>query len=94
MHRSATDHTAAVAESISDDKELTKSYLRSAGVPVAAGRRAKSAADAWHAAQEIGTPVVVKPTDCNYGSGVVVGISKQRANRSRLRRGASPTARA
>jgi cyanophycin synthetase len=77
VHRSATDRTGAVAESVSDDKELTKAYLRSAGVPVAEGRLVTSAADAWQAAQEIGTPVVVKPTDCNYGSGVVVGISKR-----------------
>lgn len=55
------DRTGAVAEAISDDKNLTKEYLRSAGVPVAKGRLVTSAADAWLAAQEIGTPVVVKP---------------------------------
>ncbi|HEV3138478.1 MAG TPA: hypothetical protein VGZ26_11255, partial [Pirellulales bacterium] len=74
---SATDHTGAVAEFISDDKDLTKAYLRSAGVPVAPGRLVASAEDAWLAAQEVGTPVVVKPKDCNYGSGVVIGISKR-----------------
>jgi cyanophycin synthetase len=77
IHRSATDHTGAIPEAISDDKELTKAYLRSVGVPVARGRLAASAADAWQAAQEIGTPVVVKPKDGNYGSGVVVGISRR-----------------
>jgi len=77
MHRSATDRTGAVAEAISDDKSLTKEYLRSAGVPVAAGRLVTSAADAWQAAQEIGTPVVVKPKDANFGSGVVIGISQR-----------------
>jgi cyanophycin synthetase len=66
-----------VAESISDDKHLTKQYLRAAGVPVAHGRLVTSAADAWRAAQEIGTPVVVKPRDCNFGNGVVIGISKR-----------------
>jgi cyanophycin synthetase len=77
IHRSATDHTGAVAEAISDDKDLTKAYLRSAGVPVAPGRLVTSAEDAWQAAQEVGTPVVVKPKDCNYGSGVVIGISQR-----------------
>ncbi len=77
IHRSATDRTAAIAESISDDKELTKAYLRSAGVPVARGRLVTSPDDAWLAAEEIGTPVVVKPRDCNYGSGVVIGISRR-----------------
>lgn len=76
-HRSATAYTSAVCESISDDKELTKSYLRSAGVPIAQGRIVTSAADAWQASQEIGTPVVVKPRDCNYGTGVVAGISNR-----------------
>jgi cyanophycin synthetase len=75
VHRSATDHTIAVAESVSDDKDVTKTYLRAAGVPVAQGRLASSAADAWQAAQEIGAPVVIKPKDANYGNGVVIGIS-------------------
>ena len=77
IHRSATDHTGAVAEAISDDKELTKAYLRSAGVPVAGGRLATSAADAWCAAQEIAAPVVIKPKDGNYGNGVVIGLTKR-----------------
>ena len=77
IHRSATDRTGAVAESISDDKEVTKAYLRSAGVPVPRGRMATSPADAWQAAQEIGGSVVVKPNISNYGTGVVVGISKR-----------------
>ncbi len=47
IHRSATDRTGAVAEAISDDKELTKAYLRSAGVPVAKGRLASGPEDAW-----------------------------------------------
>ncbi|MHC5540624.1 cyanophycin synthetase, partial [Singulisphaera rosea] len=33
-----TDRTSSVAESISDDKDLTKSMLRSVGVPVPEGR--------------------------------------------------------
>ncbi|HEY2892952.1 MAG TPA: hypothetical protein VGJ16_02020 [Pirellulales bacterium] len=75
VHRAATDHTIAVAESVSDDKEVTKNYLRAAGVPVPQGRLASSAADAWQAAQEIGAPVVIKPKDTNFGNGVVIGIS-------------------
>jgi cyanophycin synthetase len=77
IHRSATDRTCAVAESVSDDKELTKAYLRSVGVPIAAGRLVTSPDDAWAAAQEVGTPVVIKPKDGNYGSGVVVGVTKR-----------------
>lgn len=60
-----TDLTSAVAESIAQDKELTKTLLHAAGVPVPAGRPALSAEDAWAAACEIGCLVVVKPQDGN-----------------------------
>ena len=65
-----TDTTSAVAESISRDKDLTKRLLESCGVPVPSGRIVENAADAWDAAEDIGTPVVVKPLDGNHGRGV------------------------
>jgi cyanophycin synthetase len=65
-----TDATSAVAEGISADKDLTKRLLESCGVPVPAGRIVNNAADAWDAAEDIGTPVVVKPLDGNHGRGV------------------------
>ncbi len=55
-----TDRTSAVAESIAQDKELTKSLLDAVGIPVPKGMPASSAEAAWAAAQEIGLPVVVK----------------------------------
>ncbi len=70
-----TDRTSAIAESIVQDKELTKQLLASIGVPVPKGRPANSAEDAWEAAQEIGVPVVVKPQDGNQGRGVAVNLS-------------------
>jgi cyanophycin synthetase len=70
-----TDSTGAIAESIAQDKELTKMFLRSVGVPVPEGRPVESAEDAWEAAQEIGTPVVVKPRDGNQGRGVATDLS-------------------
>ncbi len=72
-----TDNTSAIAETISRDKELTKSLLESCGVPVPHGREVSSAADAWEAAQEIGLPVVVKPTDGNHQRGVFTNLSTQ-----------------
>jgi len=69
------DWTSAIAESIAQDKDLTKRLLRAAGVPVPDGRPALSAEDAWTAAQEIGVPVVVKPLDGNQGKGVAVNLS-------------------
>jgi cyanophycin synthetase len=66
--------TSFVAESIAQDKELTKTLLDAAGVPIAAGRRVASAEDAWNATCEIGAPVVVKPLDGNQGRGVGVNL--------------------
>lgn len=65
-----TDQTSAIAESIASDKDLTKSLLQSCGVPVPEGRVAESPEDAWDAAEDIGVPVVVKPSDGNHGRGV------------------------
>jgi cyanophycin synthetase len=70
-----TDRTSAIAESIAQDKELTKSLLRSIGVPVPEGRPVTDADDAWAAAQEIGAPVVVKPQYGNQGRGVATNLS-------------------
>lgn len=69
-----TDLSSAIAESIAQDKELTKKLLHAAGVPVPTGRPVKDAEDAWAAAQEIGGPVVVKPQDGNQGKGITVNI--------------------
>ena len=65
-----TDLTSAIGESIAHDKDLTKSLLASCGVPVPEGEIVASAEAAWEAAQEIGLPVVVKPSDGNHGRGV------------------------
>jgi cyanophycin synthetase len=70
-----TDRTSAVAESIAQDKELSKVLLHAAGVPVPTGRPVLSAEDAWAAACEIDGPVVVKPQDGNQGKGVAVNLS-------------------
>lgn len=69
-----TDRTSAIAESISRDKDLTKSLLSSCGVPVPEGREVESPEDAWDAAEDIGLPVVVKPTDGNHGRGVFTNL--------------------
>lgn len=69
-----TDRCSAIAESVAQDKELTKKLLAAAGVPVPLGRPVVDAEDAWRAACEIGGPVVVKPRDGNQGKGVAVAI--------------------
>jgi len=69
------DSTSAVAESIAQDKDLTKKLLRAAGVPVPLGRPVTDVEDAWAAARQVGLPVVCKPQDGNQGKGVTVNIS-------------------
>lgn len=69
-----TDQTSAISESISSDKDLTKSLLQACGVPVPEGRLVDNPEDAWDAAEEIGVPVVVKPRDGNHGRGVTTEL--------------------
>jgi cyanophycin synthetase len=72
-----TDRTGAIAETISRDKNLTKSLLQACGVPVPVGQAVDSAAEAWDVAQELGLPIVVKPSDGNHGRGVFTNLSTQ-----------------
>ena len=69
-----TDQTSAIAEGISRDKDLTKDLLQNCGVPVPEGREVNSPEDAWDAAEDIGLPVCVKPTDGNHGRGVFIDV--------------------
>lgn len=71
------DNTSAVAESIAQDKDLTKRLLHSAGVPVPLGRPVESVDEAWEVALEVGLPVVVKPQDGNQGKGVTVNLTER-----------------
>lgn len=72
-----TDLTGVVAESIAQDKELTRMLLSAAGIPVPSGRAVADAEDACAAACEIGGPVVVKPQDGNQGKGVTVNLASR-----------------
>ena len=69
-----TSHTSAIAESIAQDKELTKDLLHAAGVAVPLGKVVNNADDAWRVAQELGSTIVIKPRDGNQGKGVAVNI--------------------
>ncbi len=72
-----TDYTSAIAESIAQDKQLTKTMLKSAGIPVPEGREVDSPEDAWQAAKEIAAAVVVKPVDANHGRGVFMDLTDE-----------------
>lgn len=72
-----TDRTSAIAEGIARDKDLTKRLIASCGVPVPEGQAVETPAAAWEAAQDIGLPVVVKPSDGNHGRGVTLDLRTQ-----------------
>lgn len=69
-----TDRSGAIAEYIAQDKDLSRTVLSQAGVPMPEGRIVSDPEDAWDAAQDIGLPVVVKPRDANHGRGVFVDL--------------------
>lgn len=69
-----TDRTSAIAETISRDKDLTKRLLGACGVPVPGGQVVETPDEAWAAAEDIGLPVVVKPSDGNHGRGVFINL--------------------
>lgn len=72
-----TDSTSAIAQAIAGDKDLTKRLIAGCGVPVPEGRAVATPAEAWEAAQDIGLPVVVKPSDGNHGRGVMLDLRTQ-----------------
>jgi cyanophycin synthetase len=72
-----TDRTSAIAEGISRDKDLTKKLLAMCGVPIPEGQVVDSPAAAWAAAQEIGLPVCLKPSNGNRARGVSLDLSTQ-----------------
>src|SRR5947209_16916325 len=69
-----TDRTGSIAQAISQDKELTRTLLAEAGLPVPEGRPVADAEDAWEAARQLGPPVVVKPQDQDNGRGVALNL--------------------
>lgn len=69
-----TDQTSAIAETISQDKSLTKQLLKSCGIPIPDGYSVTSAVMAWEAAEELGLPVVVKPCAGNHGRAVFTNL--------------------
>ncbi len=69
-----TDRTGAIAESIAQDKQLTRELLGYVGIPTPTGRVVEDALDAWQAALELGLPIVVKPQFGSQGRGVTTDV--------------------
>lgn len=76
--RTRGDKVTNDAVEISMDKELTKRFLTEKGIPVPKGREFSEAAsedEIIKYANELGYPIVIKPTDGSFGRGVVANIS-------------------
>lgn len=72
-----TAATGCIAADIAGDKTLTKKILAEAGIPVPYGGVAANAEEALALAEEIGTPVVLKPYNGNQGKGVSLNLSSE-----------------
>jgi cyanophycin synthetase len=79
IHRKYVESTIAettrvIGVDVAGDKELTKSLLDRAAIPVPRGMVVENVDDAVRALQALGGPVVVKPLDGNQGKGVSLNL--------------------
>ena len=70
-----TSGTSGIAVEVAGDKELTKTILEQADIPVPRGRVVETADEAIMAMHELGAPVVVKPMDGHQGKGVSLNLT-------------------
>nr|WP_315259541.1 cyanophycin synthetase [uncultured Duganella sp.] len=70
LQATITGDTGHIAVGIASDKQLTKSLLQEAGVPVPEGVSVRTLEQALRAARELEGLVTVKPLDGNHGRGV------------------------
>ncbi len=66
-----------LAEAIAQDKDLTKTLLKRAFLPVPEGSAVTDRNKLWAEALRIGLPVVIKPQKGNQGKGVSVGLNSR-----------------
>ncbi len=72
--RGAIEFDSAIGARMGQDKSISVSLLRDAGLPVPVQERVLKGSDGMQAARRLGWPVVVKPADRDRGEGVTVDI--------------------
>jgi cyanophycin synthetase len=77
IQAATTGQTSSIAVDIASDKELTKSLLSEAGIPVPQGAIAETEAEAVAALLELGGPVALKPYNGCQGQGVSLNLSTE-----------------
>jgi cyanophycin synthetase len=75
LQATTTSDTSYVAVKIASDKQLTKTLLADAGVPVPRGDTVSSLDEALEVARWLRAPVTLKPLDGNHGKGVSVNCA-------------------
>lgn len=75
IQATVTGQTSHIATAIACDKQLTRTLLEQAGIPVPLGVVVRDAASAVHEAARLGGPVVIKPADSNHGKGVRTSLT-------------------
>jgi cyanophycin synthetase len=75
LQATVTGATNSIAVSIASDKQLTKTLLDQAGVPVPAGSTVTTLEDAQRVARRLKAPVTIKPLDANQGKGVTTNCA-------------------
>lgn len=70
--------TSSIAVDIACNKQLTKTLLDEASIPVPYGKTCHSVEDALEIANKIGFPVVVKPKSGNKGKHVYVNVKNEK----------------
>jgi cyanophycin synthetase len=81
-----TSKTGALSVDIAGDKDMTRTLLAAAGLPVPRGEIVLDEDDAVRAAKRIGFPVVTKPLDGNHGRGVGLDLGTERSVRTGFKR--------
>jgi cyanophycin synthetase len=75
LSRSTTETDSAIGARVAQDKAKSAVLLRMAGLPAPQHILVSSKKTALIAAKQLGWPLVVKPTNCDRGEGVTVGIN-------------------
>ncbi|OON63133.1 cyanophycin synthetase [Massilia sp. KIM] len=75
LQATITGATNSIAVGIASDKQLTKTLLDQAGVPVPAGDTVTTLEAAQRVARRLRGPVTIKPLDGNQGKGVTVNCA-------------------
>lgn len=70
-----SDQTSTIAVQLCSNKDLTKSILGRAGIPLPDGFLANGAKHAVAIAEKLGYPVIVKPADTERGTGITGNLN-------------------